>query len=82
MKKLSAVFIRIFFFMYCINLIPAQGIKYSLESGKERLDYYLDAADKQTSQKIWEEYAEDGLIAAIAVWERENRSFASTWSCS
>ncbi|WP_303921435.1 M23 family metallopeptidase [Treponema berlinense] len=58
-------------FCYCLNILPAGELKFSMEKSLERLDFYLEAG-KNYSERDWKKLAEKSVLAALEDWESEN----------
>ena len=69
-EKLTRVTAALLMFVYCASIVPAQEIASGLAAGKVRIDYYLNRAEKAYDENEWRRLADEGILAALAAWER------------
>ncbi len=58
--------------VYAVSLLPAKEISSTLNSSRQRLDYYLEKAGSENDEIRWEEKASAGFEEAMKYWEKES----------
>lgn len=58
--------------VYAVSLLPAKEISSTLNSSRQRLDYYLEKAGGENDEIRWEEKASAGFEEAMKYWEKES----------
>jgi hypothetical protein len=65
-SRISATLLLILFIP---SILPAQTMLSGKESGKIRLEQYIDRASIEQSKEQWNKTVQDGIMAALAEWE-------------
>ena len=68
-EKLTRVMAAVLMFAYGVSIVPAQEIASGLASGKIRIDYYLNRAEKARDENEWKRIADEGMLTALSAWE-------------
>lgn len=53
------------------TMVPGKELGREINTGKQELEYYLERASRERSAESWGRIAEEGILSAMAAWEKE-----------